>query len=631
MPVHRAVCLILIGLGLLVGGICVPARAQTPAPEVKITAVPDAGYLVTTPVYAARIAADGNLHSLTVKGIELLDDKIAGSAGAAFFVDRPIPLPTVTVDKLAITATDGTYLARYEFDEGFITLTLRHTSPRGAAFTVVCSKQVAYAENTGSAGLAAAPANYDWPDVTVIMPTGEFLEMQHGTRIYGQALGRQVWECSNIAPNTDYTVMLTPGRGEPRTPSLPQLTTLGAAFANFEQLLPGGAPVEITLRFQNNSNQAIATDLALKVVSSDGAVIREERKPLACAAHEAVTLAWSVTPPAPDFYTLTAGANLSGTLKAYLTTFGYDVGQIAPAAKKPADFDDYWARVQAEAKAGAVKLTRLEDRTRSTGTVTVYRIGLEAEGYSGFGWLAVPKFPGRYPGLLLLPGERVRNLAPNAALADCGFVVMTVEPTGQAVDDPVKPLIGKVFANLHNPAAVGLRAVSLRYLQALEALAGVPEVDANRLSVTGVSLGGALALILAALDERVQAVAPDVPYFCDIEAGKDAAGWPYAEVRDYLKSHPAQQDGVWQTLRYFDAANFTEALTCPALISAGINDTYSRPARIYALFNRLPGPKVLRLYLAGHDGGGSLHWAEKVKWLGQVLGGPAPAPKVEQP
>lgn len=627
---RRVWCLILIMLGLT-GGSWIPARAQTPPPEVKITAVPDAGYLVTTPVYLARIGADGNLHSLTLNGVEFLDDKIAGSAGASFFVERPIALPNVTADKYTITATNGVYLARYDFDEGFFSLTLRHASPKGAAFTVVFAEKIAYAENTGSAGIAATPASYDWPDVTVIMPTGEYLQLENGTRIYGQALGRQVWECSNIAPNKEYTVIFTPGRGEPRTPSLPQLTTLSAAFANFEQLLPGGAPVEVNVVFQNNSNQAINTELALRAQSTDGVTVRDERKPLACAAHQTTTVTWSVTPPAADFYTLTATTLLNGTAKTYVTTFGYDVTKIAPVTKKPADFDEYWARVQAEAKAGAVKLTRLEDRTRSTGTVTVYRIGLEAEGYSCFGWLAVPKFPGKYPGLLLLPGERVRNLTPNAALADCGFVVMTVEPTGQAVDDPVKPLMSKAFTSLHDPAAVGLRGIALRYLQALDALAGVPEVDGNRLSVTGVSLGGALAMILAALDERVQAVAPDVPYLCDIESGRDAVSWSYSEVREYLKSHPAQQDAVWNTLRYFDAANFTDALTCPALISAGINDTYSRPARIYALYNRLPGPKVLRLYLAGHDGGGSLHWAEKVKWLGQVLGGPAPAPKADQP
>jgi cephalosporin-C deacetylase len=628
----RQFACIIIGLlcaWLLAGGI--PAGAATPAPEVKITAAKEGGYLVTSPVYSARIGADGNLHGLVVNGVEFFDDRIAGSAGAAFFVERPIPLPQCTLDGLALTATDGVYAVRYDFDEGFITLTLRQTSPKGAAYTVVCSPKVAYAENLAYDGLTAAPANYDWPDVSLSVPTGEFLELRGGTRIWGQTLGRQVWERSNIAPNKDYTLLLVPGRGEPRTPTLSQLTTLFATFVTPEQLLPAAAPVAVRLLFQNNANQAIKTDLVVRVDSSAGQVISEERLPLDCAAHALATLEWTVTPPRPDFYTLTVRATLNGAPKQYVTTFGFDAASIGPAAAQPADFADYWGRIQAEATAGAVKLTRLEDRARSTGTVTVYRIGLETEGFTCFGWLAVPKFPGRYPGLLLIPGERVRTITPNAALADCGFVVMTIEPTGQGVDGAIKPLIGKAFTNLHDSATVGLRAVTVRYLQALDALATVPEVDTHRLAVTGVSLGGALAMLLAAQDERVQAVAPDVPYFCFIEQGKDAADWPYAEVQAYLKSHPAQQEAVWATLRYFDVGNAVEKLTCPTLISAGINDTISRPANIYGLYNRLPGPKALKLYLAGHEGGGPSHWAEKVKWLGQVLGGPGPAAPAAKP
>jgi len=604
---------------------CLLAGAATPAPEVTIAEVKGGGFIVTSPVYTARIGADGNLRGLAVNGVEFLDDRVTGSAGAAFFVERPVPLPALTLDGLTLVATDGVYTARYEFYEGFITLTLRQTSAKGAAYTVVCAAQVAYAENLAYAGLAAAPATYDWPDVAMSVPTGEFLELRGGSRIWGQALGRQVWERSDIAPNKDYTLLLVPGRGEPRTPSLPQLTMLTATFATPDQLLPGDAPVAIALFFQNNARQPIATEVALHVTSSTGAVVHKTRLPLSCAAHGMATLNWTVTPPAPDFYVLTARANLSGAWKEYETTFGYDAARIAPAITAPADYADYWARVVAEAKAGGVKLTRLEDRGRSTGTVIVYRIGLQAEGFTCFGWLAAPKFPGRYPGLLLIPGERVRTITPNAALADCGFVVMTIEPTGQAVDGPIKPLITTAFTALHDPAAVGLRAVTVRYLQALDALATVPEADPNRLAVTGVSLGGALAMLLAARDERVQALAPDVPYFCYIEQGKQAAIWPYAEVREYLEAHPAQQDAVWTTLRYFDAGNAVAQLTCPTLISAGINDTVSRPANIYGLYNRLPGPKALKLYLAGHEGGGPSHWAEKVKWLGQVLGPPAPA------
>ena len=81
-----------------------------------------------------------------------------------------------------------------------------------------------------------------------------------------------------------------------------------------------------------------------------------------------------------------------------------------------------------------------------------------------------------------------------------------------------------------------------------------------------------------------------------------------------------------QTLSYHDVANAADYLTCPVLISAGINDPYSRPTGIYAAYNRLAGPRAIKLYLADHKGGEATHWEEKIKWLTQVLGGHSPQP-----
>lgn len=619
---HILIRLLLI---VLLGTLLAPLSAR-PAPEVTLTPLEGGGYTVASPRYKARIAPDGNLHSLNVNGVEFLDDAVAGSAGASYFVEQPIPLPTLTVADNTLTATDGTYEIHYIFVEGFISLTLRQTSGKGAAFVVVGAQRIAYVENLTRTGVAAsAPADHDWSEVKLIMPTGEFLELRGGSRIWGRGIGRQAWERSNLAPKEEYSLTLIPGQGAPRQPGIEQLTALRVGLNNAELTAPAGKPVPVELRFENNAHEEITTEAGVRVESSRGTVLLDERKPLVCAAHQAAVLPWTVTPTEPDFYTLTATANLNGTLKRYTTTFGYDVAHIAPVAQRPVDFTDYWSKLTAQAKMTEVKLTRLEDRGRSTGTVTVYRLGLEAQGFTLFGWLAVPKFPGRYPGLLLLPGDRVRYISPNSSLAESGFVVMTIEPTGQEADRRLQPLITRATKNLADPATIGLRDITEHYLWAVTALSSVPEVDANRLAVTGVGMGGGLALILAALDDRIQAAAPDVPNFCHIELGRELPGW-YPEIADYLQEHPEQQDAVLQTLRYFDVANFAEQITCPVLISAGINDTFCRPANIAAVANRIPGPCALKLYQAGHEGGGIQHWEVKLRWLLQVLGDASPVP-----
>ncbi|MHB0938971.1 MAG: acetylxylan esterase [Armatimonadota bacterium] len=611
--------------------LCRLALAQAPhdanAPAVAISPQDGGGYVVTTSIYRARINPDGNLHSLQVNGVEFLDDGVRGSAGASFFTDNPVPVPTLALNDRKLTAiNEQQFRVQYEFNEGFISVTLRHEYEPGASYIAVCTKQIDFVENLARAGMAAAPANYDWPDVAVTVPSGEYLELRGGSHIWGQELGRQVWECSNLAPKKNYHLMLIMGQRSPRIPGLTQLTTLTAGVDYEDGLVPAGKPVSLQIRFDNNSNEPINTEVVAHVKSYLGKVLLDDKKPLACPPRQSVSLNWVLTPTEPEFYTAEWSVNLKGAQKRTSMTFGYQPEALAVPSQVPPDFAEYWNRVLADAGAAKVSLTRLEETKRSTGTVTVYRIAVEAEGKNCYGWLSVPKFPGKYPGLLLLPGDRVSYISPNAALADCGFVVMSIEPTGQEINGALKPLIAQSTANLNDPEKFGLRPVMINYLRAVTALASVPEVDPNRLGVSGVGLGGGMALVLGAIDERIQAIAPDVPNYCNIELNRSEPRWPYREITAYLRKNPDQEQAVLQTLRYYDAANFAGQITCPVLVSAGINDAYSRPTNIYGMYNRLAGPKAIRLYPGGHEGGGTRHWEEKIRWLIQVLGRPEAIP-----
>lgn len=628
----------LILIVVMLCGILTPALAAevdaVPPAQPQITQVGNT-YQVVTPLYRASVNDDGNLHSLIVNGVELLNDRAAGSAGSAFFVEHALALPKITLKDATLSATDGTYTILYEFERTHISLTLRQTSAKSAAYVTFCSTSMAFlediGENTALSDMATVPSDHAWTDVKISTAGGEFLELHHGTRTWGSELGCQVWELSNIAPNKEYKLQLIPGVADPPQPSLDQLTILSASFATPDHLVAAEKSTELEVRFENNSNQTISGDVTLRVSPALPAPLPDERKPLTCEPHKIARLTWTLTPKEPDFYTVFCSVNMNGFNKTLMTTFGYDAAAIAPPTVKPANFTEYWNNVVAESKAVEPKLTRLADPEDSTSTVTVYRIGMEADGRTYFGWLNVPKVPGRYPGILFLPGEHVGNISPKhktptLPLAACGFVVLSIEPTGQSVEEDFKPLISSVYTHVDDAATFGLRGIMVQYLRALSALAAIPEVDPHRLAVTGVSLGGALALELAALDDRVWAAAPDVPYFCHIEQGDARPEWPYPELHDYLRRHPEQRNAVLQTLRYYDVANFTEQINCPVLISAGINDLYSRPTGIFGVYNRLAGPHDLKLYIADHIGGDRAHWAEKIRWFTRVLGGPSPQP-----
>jgi hypothetical protein len=118
------------------------------------------------------------------------------------------------------------------------------------------------------------------------------------------------------------------------------------------------------------------------------------------------------------------------------------------------------------------------------------------------------------PALLVYPGtgtirqtaglERSARSASALALAQAGYVTITVEQRGYGelagadhnTLDNVARLIGRSWLGM--AIEDGLRA--LDYLQ------GRPDVKPDHLGITGLGLGGGLALYTAALDERVRAL-----------------------------------------------------------------------------------------------------------------------------
>ncbi len=101
-------------------------------------------------------------------------------------------------------------------------------------------------------------------------------------------------------------------------------------------------------------------------------------------------------------------------------------------------------------------------------------------------------------------------------------------------------------------------------VRGLDLLAGLPEVDAERLGVTGISGGGAVSWWVAAADERVKVVAPvcgtatfashvcerTVDGHCDCMFFVNAYGWELADVARLIAPRPmligsANRDGIF--------------------------------------------------------------------------------------
>ncbi len=68
-------------------------------------------------------------------------------------------------------------------------------------------------------------------------------------------------------------------------------------------------------------------------------------------------------------------------------------------------------------------------------------------------------------------------------------------------------------------------------IRAIDFACSLPQADADRIFVEGGSQGGAFTIVAAALDDRVRAAAPYIPFLNDYRDYFSIVDWPAQPVR----------------------------------------------------------------------------------------------------
>ena len=248
----------------------------------------------------------------------------------------------------------------------------------------------------------------------------------------------------------------------------------------------------------------------------------------------------------------------------------------APEPYPPPDLLEYWASTIEKARAQPLGLVlHMEDPPlRGVYTFAVSFDGFESGRVAG--WYVRPRSEGMYPGVVVYHG--------NGASTD------DISSTGGHV-------VGWMTQGIRSPAEYYYRYIYADAVRALEVLCSFDEVDEHRVALTGFSQGGALALAVAALSERPAFCWADLPSMCDFpRAIQIAQMWPYTEIADFLRSHPAIEADVWRTLSYVDLLNLASAIKCPVVVSVGLWDEVCPPSTIFGVFRHIASPqKDLRI------------------------------------
>ena len=174
---------------------------------------------------------------------------------------------------------------------------------------------------------------------------------------------------------------------------------------------------------------------------------------------------------------------------------------------------------------------------------------------------------------------------------------------------------------INKPATYYYRRLITDAIRAIDAARELPQIDAQRIAVTGKSQGGGLSLAAASLQPAVKLCMPDVPFLCHFRRATQLVdSLPYYEIVRYCRSHRDKVDQVFQTLSYFDGMNFAAWSKAKALFSVGLRDDICPPSTVFAAYNHYSGEKEIRVYeFNEHDGGGAHQNIERLSFLSKNL------------
>lgn len=304
-----------------------------------------------------------------------------------------------------------------------------------------------------------------------------------------------------------------------------------------------------------------------------------------------------------------------------------------PDVAEPSDFDAFWERTLAEARAFPLDVELKPYTEIAFSLVDVF--DLTFSGYGGQrikGWFVLPRqHDGHLPCVVEYNGYGGGRGLPLERLmwANLGYAHLFMDNRGQGlnwgvvgdtpddVDFPLDPHVaGMMTRGIDHPDHYYYRRLFTDAVRAVEVARSHPAVDSSRIIITGGSQGGGISLAVAGLVPDLKAVMPDVPFLCHFRVATEITdGYPYQEIVQYCKFRRERVEGVFHTLSYFDGVNFAKRASAPALFSVGLMDDICPPRTVYAAYNHYAGEKSMRVYPYNHhEGGGTFHVEEKIRF-----------------
>ncbi len=387
--------------------------------------------------------------------------------------------------------------------------------------------------------------------------------------------------------------------------------------------------VELSLAVKNKESYTLKGFLAGSVSDLEGNVVQYFEKYVEVSRGHTQLSKIPIQLKKPGVYKVYARfRNSRGVLGSFSCRIAYALNELKSPQNLPEDFNMFWQNTLRELAKIPPRFEMIHKPSLSNERYKVYLIRMRSlDNMLIQAWYRVPKGKYGLTAILQIPSlggsffnvRSLREKPRHGVPYDMAVLSLNIRGHGnsQSEIDPGENYAQLIARGIEQKEKYFYRGALMDCIRALDFLAKRPEIDQDKIVVEGASQGGALSLLTAALDDRVDLCAPDVPFLSDIPQLMRSCPW----VRHEFERYRMNTSGLTQwrqeyNLRYFDTKNFCDRIKVPVLLGLGLQDPICPIETSMVSYNYIRSSKNCYIYPEGkHEGGGANHRKRKFAWI----------------
>ncbi len=354
----------------------------------------------------------------------------------------------------------------------------------------------------------------------------------------------------------------------------------------------------------NNQDEAAKLSLHLQVTTDDYKLLHQFSQAVSLNKGDSTEVDFSFSVPAPGFYRCSVFQDEDGIVNEIKKfNIGYEPTSIISLPDNKPDLKQFWdeSLVKLAKIAPEYKLTLIPDS--STNIRKLYKVSMKSFGEVEIsGYYCTPVKKGKYPAIIGYMGYGSKPWAPKAN-DNPGFVEFVLSVRGQSLQQPTNIYGDWITYGIQSKESFYYRGAFMDLVRAIDFIASRSEVDTKNIFAEGGSQGGAFTLAACALDHRIAAAAPYIPFLSDYPDYFKIVHWPGDVLKAALAKQPLMTETqLYEMLSYFDIKNLAGWIKCPVIMGVGLQDEVCPPHTNFSGYNRISTEKEYHIFPTyGHD------------------------------